>query len=270
MSGRFHPHFLAEDYDRFVVAKRKCLVDGPPEKYRPLFTVVDFPSHGFRTFFGSWIVGRPMHPVSTPEYHAVAALHAPGRGVVNICEQVALEPPVTQPIARALKVRHPSIHGKDVIMSTDLLITYRRPGGLLEREAWAVKQGKDLTDRVLQKLAIEHEYWAQRNTKWRLLVAEKIPPLLVSNMELLMEFQNHQRLPCNSDTAERVISWICENRNKSMPLRIVGLSCDAALGLECGTSLSVIYHAIMAEKLTVDLNGSLLPNSVEPFLLAAA
>ncbi len=146
MSGRFHPYFLARDYAKCVVAKGKCLLEAPPEEYKPLFTVVDFPSFGFRTMFGSWIVKRVMHPVSTPEFDTLLMFHAPRMGVVNLAEQVALDPALTREIAFELQVDHPAVRKQDIIMSTDLVVTFVRPGGVLQRHAYAVKQAKDLTE----------------------------------------------------------------------------------------------------------------------------
>lgn len=263
MSGRFHPHFFASDYERCVVAKGRCRLDVPPEEYRPLFTAVDFPSHGFRTMFGSWVVKRTMHPVSTPEYEAVLMFHAPGLGVVNMAEQFALDPSLTRAIALELGVNHPAVRGKDIIMSTDLVVTFRRPGAVLERCAYAVKRAQDLNERVIRKLAIEQAYWARRNTRWALLLDVHLPRQLIANMELLIEFAEASRLPCDELTMRQAVAWLVPHLRTGAPLRTVCQRCDAALDQPPGTALAVAYHQATQGNLPLGLRLGHLPCQVE-------
>ena len=274
MSGRFHPYFLARDYAKCVVAKGKCLLEAPPQEYRPLFTVVDFPSFGFRTMFGSWIVNRVMHPVSIPEFDTNLMFHAPGMGVVNLAEQVALEPALTREIAFELQVNHPAVaHGgrkQDIIMSTDLVVTFERPGGMLQRQAYAVKQAKDLTERVIEKLAIEQAYWTKRRIPWSLVLDTRLPRQLIANMELLMEFAEAGRLPCDDHVVRDATAWIVPHLSTGAPLRTVCSRCDAALGLPRGTALSVAYHLTLKGTLPLDLRGAYLPTAtIEPLRAVA-
>lgn len=261
MKGRFHPYFLARDYDKCVVSKGKCRLEDPPDRYKPLFTIVDFSSFGFRTMFGSWIVKRPMHLVSTTELDAVLMFHAPGTGVVNLAEQVALEPALTREIAFDLQVGHPAIRRQDIIMSTDLVVTIEGPGGMLLRHAYAVKQAKDITERVVEKLAIEQAYWTKRHTPWSLLLDTHLPRQLIANMELIMEFAEEDRLPCDTHVIPNVTAWIVPHLRSGAPLRTVCSRCDAAMQLPPGTALSVAYHLTLQGTLPVDLRGDFLPNA---------
>ncbi|KAB2915539.1 MAG: hypothetical protein F9K30_19055 [Dechloromonas sp.] len=261
MSGRFHPLFLARDYEKCVVARGKCRLEAPPEEYKPLFTVVDFPSFGFRTMFGSWVVNRVMHPVSTPEFDTLLMFHAPGMGVVNLAEQFALDPALTREIAHELGVDHPAVRGQDIIMSTDLVVTFKRQGGGLQRHAYAVKQAKDLTPRVVEKLAIEQSYWTKRRTPWSLILDTNLPRQLIANMDLIMEFAEEGRLPCGARPARDVTAWIVPHLGTGAPLRTVCSRCDAALGLARGTALSVAYHLAVQGTLPLDLSGAFLPNA---------
>lgn len=265
MSGRFHPYFLARDYTKCVIGKGKCLLEAPPEEYKPLFTVVDFPSFGFRTMFGSWIVNRVMHPVSTPEFETVLMFHAPGMGVVNLAEQFALDPALTREIAIELDVDHPAVREQDIIMSTDLVVTFERPGGVLQRHAYAVKQAKDITERIVDKLAIEQAYWTKRRIPWSLILDNRLPRQLIANMELVMEFAEHGRLPCDALVVRDASAWIVPHLSTGAPLRIVCARCDAALGLPGGTALSVAYHLTLKGTLPLDIRGAYLPNAtIEP------
>lgn len=270
MGSRFRPHFFARDYDIHVVAKGKCLLEAPPSQYKPLFTIQEFPSFGFRTLFSSWIVNRPVHTVSMPEYHRLLGWHEPGLGVVNICEQFGLHPNLTREIAWELGVKHPAIQGQSTIMSTDFVVTYCRPGGRLERCAYAVKCVKDLTARTIQKLAIEQAYWAARNTRWSLVLDENIPAQLVRNMELLIEFADRERLPCESFFVPVIKSWLVPALCSGLPLRVACARCDDVLHLLPGTALSVAYHLIVRGALPFGLRQGHLPlMSLEGLRIAA-
>jgi hypothetical protein len=260
MSGRFHPHYFAKDFNRKVTKAGKCQLDAPVNQYLPLFNTVDFPSHGFRTMFGSWIVKRVMHPVSTPEYEAILMFHAPRRGVANLAEQYALDPAHTREIAFELGVKHPAIRGADIIMSTDLVVTFVRDGGILNRRAFAIKRESDITSRVIEKLAIEQGYWAKRGITWSLLLDVNLPRQLIANMELLIEYASEKRLDCDVDAVPEVAAWIVPHLASGAPLRTVCLRCDTALRLPRGTSLSVAYHLTVNGQLRLDIEGAYLPN----------
>ena len=267
---RRYPLYLARDYEKCVVAEGKCLLEAPPSDYRPLFTVVDFSSRGLRTMFDSWIVNRVMHPASTPEFHSVLMFHAPGMGVVNLCEQVALDPALTRELSFALGIRHPAVSGQDTIMSTDLVVTFMRPGGLLYRHAYSIKQARDLSRRVVEKLAIEQGYWTARNTPWSLLLDTHLPRPLIANMELLMEFAEQDRLSCNRQVVRDAADWIVPRLGHGAPLRVLCLECDSALGLEPGTALSVAYHLTLQGVLPLDIRGAYLPGATSVALPTAA
>lgn len=263
MRGRYRSYFFAKDYSKCVVAKGKCQLDGPPEEYEPLFTCVNFPSRGFRTMFASWIVRRTMHPVSTPEYEAMLMFHDPGKRVINLAEQYALDPALTREIAFEMQIDHPAVHDAPIIMSTDLVVTFARPGGVPSRHAFAVKQAKDLSPRVVKKLAIEQAYWARRNTPWSLLLDIHLPRQLIQNMELLMEFAERDRVPCDDIMMERITAWLLPHLDASaVPLRTACKHCDAALQLSPGTTLSVAYHLTLQGRLLFDLRGAHLPTAI--------
>lgn len=270
MRGRYRSFFFAKDYAKCVEAKGKCQLDAPPSEYEPLFNCVSFPSRGFRTMFGSWIVERTMHPVSTPEYEAVLMFHAPGLGVANLCEQYALHPDITREIAFEMRIDHPAIRDVAIIMSTDLVVTFRRPGGLLERHAFAVKKAKDISRRVIEKLAIEQAYWERRHTRWHLLLDTRLPQQLVQNMELLVEYVDEERVPCDSRGIERVAAWLIPHLGSSLPLRTLCKRCDAAFRIPPGTALAVAYHLTIQGRLPLDLRGAFLPTSSHSGLALAA
>jgi len=268
MSGRFHPLFLARDYDKCVVAKGKCRLDDPPKKYKPLFTVVDFSSIGFRTMFDSWIVHRIVHPVSALEYHGLLMFHAPDSGVVNISEQVALEPSITQEIARALGLKHPAHRGEDVIMSSDFVVTFERAGGRLERQAFSLKREQDITPRVLEKFAIEFAYWRSRKIILSFILDTKLPRQLIDNVELIMEFYDPDRLPCDRRVIDLVGKWIISHLVTKDALRNVCSQCDRTLGLARGTALAVTYHLTATRVIPLNLRTAFLPNAAPSLVVS--
>jgi hypothetical protein len=262
MSRRYHPYFFARDYEKCVVAKGKCLLEAPPEDYKPLFTIVDFSSLGFRTMSYSWIVDRPIHYMSNPESDAGLVFHEPALKVRNLSEQFALDPALTREAAFELGVDHPAIRHlgtmTDIIMSTDLVVTFERPGGMLERHAFAVKRAKDLTERIVEKLAIEQAYWAKRNIPWSLLLDTHLPRRLVENMQLVIDFADEDQLPCDTDMLPAMAAWLISGLHTGATLRTVCSRCDDAMALLPGTALSVAYHLTLKGILPLDLRGDLL------------
>ena len=262
------PHCLAADFQRKVVAKGKCNLEAEPRSYKPLFNCIEFRSHGVRHPYHSWITGRVMHPVSTPEFDFHKVLHAPGLRVRNICEQVALEPEVTLEIARNLGVAHPGVNYRgqrcEVVMSTDVVATFDLPGRL-ERIAYAVKRKPDIdksVERTLQKLAIEQEYWARRKTRWFLVLETNLPRQLIANMDLLFEFSKQEKLPCDDRDFARVRAWLLPHLKTGAALRTLCKRCDEAVSVPAGTSLSVAYHLTLKQEISFDLSAAPLPEAV--------
>lgn len=144
--------------------------------YRPWLTIHDVPSDGLAVRVRGSTVGRVHHLLSGVERAAFLECDW-SPAVVDIREQFPLPRPITRRIAAGMGVRHPSQHGVDVVMTTDLLIdvcgsddtlSFDLPKGPGRRQlAIAVKSvSEDLTPRDLQKLEIERRYWTSLGVAW--------------------------------------------------------------------------------------------------------
>lgn len=256
MRGRYRQTYLAKDYQQVVVAKKRCITDGT-FPYKPLLRIVDFSSRGFRTALMSWVAGRPLQLLSTPELDACYYFHA-DPGLVQVYEQCALDPDATREIARSLNIRHPATRDGDVIMSTDLVLDFRH-NGLPLRRAFSVKRERDLSRRVVEKFEIERQYWSRRGVECKLLLDTYLPRTVVDNMRLVFARHDPVKVPIPS-AVPAVCAWLGAYVSTSTePIATLCGRCDGELRLPRGTSLAVCYHLIVRRTFLVDYTHPILP-----------
>jgi hypothetical protein len=258
MRGRYRPFHLARDYRENVVGKGKCQITDNPSEYKPLIGLVDFPSIGFRTSCFSWIAKRPVELLSEGELDTCYVLHSGMRPVVGIYEQYALDPDETRSIAAELKIKHPSVQGRDVVMSTDFLID-EEIDGIRQRRAISFKREEDLNHRIAEKLEIERRFWAARNTAWSLLLDSDLPLVVVENMRVLFDWYSPEKVACNRRQIPLIEAWAIPHLECCGGLSGVCAKCDRDLGLKAGTSLGVAYHLIVTGVWRIDITKPLMP-----------
>jgi hypothetical protein len=172
---------------------------------------------------------------------------------------VALDPTETRQIAKDLKVEHPVVKEGEIIMSSDFVVTVTT-SAVPHRRAFAVKCEADLSERVIQKLAIECEYWRRRNIDWKLLLDSELPRTEIENMRLVYDWHDPSCLPCSSQVIELVRIWLTPHiETENRALRTLAQRCDAALHLEPGTSLGIAYHLIARRVWPVDFSNPIDP-----------
>ncbi|GEM71363.1 hypothetical protein SAQ01S_11290 [Sphingomonas aquatilis NBRC 16722] len=134
--------------------------------YKPWLTITDFSSRGRVHRRLSQTSGRVVHLFSDVEEDVF--LKFDGRpDVIDIREQYPLCRAETMVIADLLGVRHPADRGVDVPVTTDLVIDMF--GG--RQVAIAVKPASEVGKRrVMEKLAIEREFWRRRGVEWKLVL----------------------------------------------------------------------------------------------------
>jgi hypothetical protein len=89
--------------------------------------------------------------------------------VVDIREQFPLPQSSTLRIADQAGIRHPSVHGVDIVMTTDFVVDVVK-GRHRTPIAVAVKYADDLNDRrTIEKLEIERRHWVAAKTRWFLV-----------------------------------------------------------------------------------------------------
>jgi TnsA endonuclease N terminal len=258
MRGRYRPFYFAKDFREKVLAKGKCQISDDPSEYRPLIGLVDFPSEGFRTSCYSWIVRRPVELLSEGELDTCYVLHSGIRPVVGIYEQFALDPDETRSIAAEIGVKHPAIRGQDVVMSTDFLVD-EEIGGIRKRRAISFKREADLNERVAEKLEIERQLWAARDTAWSLLLDKDLPEVVVENMRVLFDWHSPEKVACDARQIPFIQAWIQPHLECCGVLTGVCSRCDIDLGLKAGTALGVAYHLIVTGALSIDITKPLRP-----------
>lgn len=135
--------------------------------YQRWLNIWDVPSKGRRHRIYCTKVGRELHLLSDLERRcAFVGEYMPE--VVDIQEQFPLLPLwETQQIAIELGIRHPRDPGtrRDIVMTTDQVWTMVVPG-VSATQAMNVKYGRDQRRRrVIEKRAIEEEYWGRRGVE---------------------------------------------------------------------------------------------------------
>lgn len=183
--------------------ERTCYVDqfeywtnqgrgrGEFAQYRPWLTVFDAKSHAGCDRIWSRKLRRVVHLLSQGEVNAFRLLEWRSN-VVDIREQFPLDPINTQDICREMKLRHPSVRGRNVVMTTDFLVTILNADGSLRHEAIQVKDKKEtLADpRTNSKLQVEWRYWQRKGIRWSVWLSSDFPQIAIRNLKVLCPFRN--------------------------------------------------------------------------------
>lgn len=181
---------FVSDYDAAV---RKGRGQGAGADYSPGIFVRDTASCATSTRLWSIKLGRWVQLLSHGEVNAFLQFEWLST-VVDIREQYFLDPTATQAICRQLNLLHPNVKGRDVVMTTDFLVT-REKNGHQYLEAYQVKRGpQDLTPRVKAKLKVESLYWNALGVKWTLLYSEQFNQIQCRNLKRL-HFWQREKIP---------------------------------------------------------------------------
>lgn len=96
----------------------------------------------------------------------------------------------------------PKIRDEKFIMSTDFLVTIKDGS----RIAYSVKDSRQLDERTLQLLYVEKKYWMTQKVEWQLLFKEDVNKILASNIRLLAEFYNPERVVDDISKAKHLLA----------------------------------------------------------------
>ncbi len=253
--GRNRPQWFADDYQRIVVDQGRCVLGKRP--YIPLFRILDFSSYGWRTAVKSWITDAVGELMSDPELHYYMQLHGEP-DVRDIAYQHAHDPVETREIVQELrkdpkhaKLAHPSVNGRDTIMSTDFVIT-KADGSM---KAVAVKREEDLDWRVEEKLLIEEQFWRRRDVEWELVCDTDIKAVQVANVALLYDRHDAAKLPVDAAAVQLLLAYLTPHMVEGiLPFGHACRRADAQLSFPPGTALAVSYHAIIRRIWPVDFS----------------
>ena len=240
------------------------------DEYLPWLNVRDVPSRGRSSRHKGWKTGRPHHLFSKLEkkYHNTLEW---SKIVTDIREQYPLLPlEETLDIAKQCGFDHPAIQSKHdpktrdpIVMTTDFLITLMIDGQRVER-ARTVKYADDLqSPRVLQKLEIERRYWEARGISWGIVTEHEIPTVLADNVEILYP---NRYLDADSRYSRRELYSAATAltqavQESTLSLRHIALDCDAMLGFNGGTCLSIAYFLIANRYWGIDMYTPIQPGN---------
>lgn len=235
--------------------------------YQPWFNVQEMSSHGVSHRVKGQCVPRIYHFVSTLErdyFYGLELHHATSNAteILDIREQVALLPhDKTLALAEAHNIKHPQIPKtkQPIVMTTDFVITYKV--GYDEVDvARSIKPSKDLTSkRTLEKLELERQYWRERDVDWGIVTEREMNSDFIHNARLLRPYHELDILLGGHDLDLIRQSLQYAIWESSRPLNATCLTMDRQLGLEPGTSLSIVYHALANDLWHVDLQHAIRP-----------
>ena len=237
-------------------------------EYQPWLTVRDVPSRGLSTRRKGWKTGRVHHFLSKLEKKYFYTLEW-SKIVTDIREQYPLlQLKETLDIAKQCGFDHPSIQNKHdpkmrvpIVMTTDFLITLTIDGKRVER-ARTVKYADDLqSPRILQKLEIERRYWEARGISWGIVTEHEIPFVLADNVELLYpnRYLDRDSRYSRRELYSAATALTKEVQGSTLSLRHIALDCDAILGFDEGTCLSIAYFLIANRYWEIDMYTPIQP-----------
>lgn len=232
---------------------------GVGNEYKPFIQAHDnkIASEGWLTRHLGWKTGRIHHTLSKHEKRFLYYLEWLD-DVVDIREQFPLLPQSrTVEVADQLGIRHPNVDGVPVVMTTDFVITLRTSNGLIDLVR-TVKPASKLTDRTLELFEIEKRFFKEQNIDWGIILADKIPQPLISNVEWMYEGQYLDTRPYLDEELASLISealfrTIFQDEGKTAISKIC-LRCDIDFGIETGTSMFILKHMLAIKKWGTDMN----------------
>ncbi|MBD2566594.1 TnsA endonuclease N-terminal domain-containing protein [Anabaena lutea] len=240
-------------------------------EYKPWLLVQDVASQGLASRIKGWKTNRVHHLLSNLELNYFYILEW-SPIICDIREQYPLLP-LEETLAIAEKNGIP--HPKDpktqdpMVMTTDFLITVRQKIGVIE-QVRTLKLAKDLqSERTLQKLEIERQYWQSRDINWGIVTEHEIPERLARNIDWVHPFFSIEDCSSISESEIRRITTALTLRvvEEHDSLASIAADCDDQLGFKPGIGLSVARHLIANRWWLVDMNKSINPS--EPLVLLA-
>lgn len=161
---------------------------GDGVNYRPWLTVHDLSSLG-RTARMLGRRNRRIHHLFSDIERSAFLEYDWRDDVVDIREQFPLDREGTRLVAAERGLRHPRDPGSrvDVVMTTDLLVTFRDGA----RRAVQCKSISDLRKpRTLEKLEIERRYGSLMGVEWKLWTQASTTKVRIQNLAFLHEYLN--------------------------------------------------------------------------------
>jgi hypothetical protein len=245
--------------------KRKSLEgygQGELENYVPYIHPREFSSNGVATRVLGNHIKRQFNFLSNLEKRHFF-LHEFSGQAVDYWEQCKLELETTQAISVKLGIKHPKSKGEDVVMTTDLVVTFVS-NGEKSKIAYSVKPSSAIKTRTLEKCQIEKTYWNELGILWYLITERQLPTIGCRNVEMLREYFNSA---VGAKYSEELISFIRSAKgSENLSLNDVAKSFARSQGITNGNAKeSVLYlfaHKRLRFNLTKEFNWDMNLNLV--------
>jgi hypothetical protein len=168
--------------------------------------------------------------------------------VTDIREQFPLNIDQTREIAKSSGMGHAKFAGKEIVMTTDFLISIDNHHVI----ARTFKMSKELNKkRVLEKFAIEREYWGKLGVDWGIVTEKEIDNEIVANIE----FYHHSRSYLEDENIpEEYIKAVIGGVNSAEDsLRNILSDIDKYYNLEFGQALSIFKSLVFKKRIKVNM-----------------
>ena len=237
-------------------------------KYTPWLFVHEVPSKGLVSRIKGWKTQRSHHLLSLNELYYFYLLEWNDE-VIDIREQYPLLPlEETLSIAKELKIKHPfDTNNKEFnVVTTDFLISVKAGFGYT-LTARAVKPWEDLADRrTREKLAIEEQYWLNRQIPWQIVTERNIHLTIAKNIGFIHHKYNPENLPIDKSMIPAIRNVLEKRiiRYPNLTLSNCCLEVDNTFHLAPGSSLAVVRHLLANKVWLTDMTSQINPD--RPFL----
>lgn len=164
---------------------------GRYDAYQPWLPIRAVKSCAVRSRIFSRKFGRILHFMSNAEVLTFFQLEW-NDDVIEIREQYPLHPIVTNQIASELHILPAGYSRGGIVMTTDFLVTYRRPEGGTSLRAYQVKATQKDADhpRTNAKLVIEQYYWKRQSVPSTVVIAELYNRTYCTNLRTFFPERN--------------------------------------------------------------------------------
>jgi hypothetical protein len=241
---------------------------GEGRNFRPFFHVRDVPSRGRSHMVVGVRTGRTHHYLSDIEYgyHLLAEFASE---VIDIREQFALLPwDETQSIARDLGIRHPVYCGTQTpkVMTSDIVLTVAdspkpRLCVLSVKPAYQLDQKNSRSQRVLEKLWIEKNYWASRDVTWALCTDEMLPKTRVRNLDLLRPAMVGKEFDWLNQRLPEFVSLFTDSWSARRPLNDMLAATSRGLGIRIYQAFALFARSVWLRLLPINLDAAVIGHS---------
>ncbi len=180
--------------------------------------------------------------------------------VIDIREQFPLLPQLkTLSIASKFGFQHPSYKNNDIVMTTDFVITMLKHGKMVDI-ARSVKTKKDLEkSRTREKLAIERQFWTDKQIDWALITEESFSIYFAKNIKMLSGIQKWRfNVPIQKEHIELLCKMLLAKHTRAIDCIPITISLDDQFKLEPGTSLNILKWLIWTKQINVNMNKEVL------------